>query len=60
MAEDRSAPGRFVMAVTFESAESAAENSERAVTGVFAAEFRALCSDGPTSCEFDHVATFGG
>lgn len=48
LAEDRSNPGRFVLAVAFESAESAAQNSERPETGAFAAEFWALCSDGPT------------
>lgn len=59
-AEDRSAPGRFVTAVWFESAESAAENSNRPETGAFAEEFTALCSDGPTFREFDVVAVYGG
>ena len=59
LAEDTSHPGRFVLAVAFESAESAALNSERPETGAFAAEFSALCSDGPTFREFDIVAVFG-
>ena len=59
LAEDRSKPGRFVLAVAFESAESAAQNSERPETGAFAAEFAALCSEGPTFREFDIVTVFG-
>jgi len=59
LAEDRSNAGHFVMAVVFESAESAAENSARQETGAFAAEFAALCSEGPTFREFDVVAVFG-
>lgn len=59
LAEDRSAPGRFVMAVSFESAETAAENSDRSETGAFAEEFTALCTDGPNFREFDVVATYG-
>ena len=58
MVEDRSAPGRFLMSVRFESAESAAKNSDRPETGAFAAEFSALCSDGPTFREFDVVETY--
>jgi hypothetical protein len=58
-AEDRSAPGRFVTAVWFESAESAAENSNRPETGAFAAQFTSLCSDGPTFREFDVVGGSG-
>ena len=60
LAEDRANPGHFVMAVAFESAESAAENSARPETAALAAEFTALCSDGPTFREFDIVAVFGG
>ena len=59
MAEDRSAPGRFVMAVRFESAESAAENSDRPETGAFAEEFGSLCSEGPEFREFDVVEVYG-
>lgn len=59
MAEDRAAPGHFVMSVRFVSAESASENSSRPETGVFAAEFGALCSEGPTYREFDIVEGFG-
>ena len=59
LVEDRTAPGRFMMAVSFESAESAAENSNRSETGAFAEEFSALCSDGPTFREFDVVETYG-
>jgi quinol monooxygenase YgiN len=60
LAEDRANPGHFVMAVTFESAESAAANSARPEAGVLAAEFTALCSEGPAFREFDIVAVFGG
>jgi quinol monooxygenase YgiN len=60
VAEDRSAPGRFVVAVSFESADTAAQNSDRPETGAFAAEFAALCSDGPVFREFDVVDTYGG
>ncbi len=60
LAEDRAAPGRFVMAVSFESAATAAENSDRSETGTFAEEFTALCSDGPTFREFDVAGTYGG
>jgi quinol monooxygenase YgiN len=60
VAEDRAAPGRFVVAVTFESATTAAQNSDRPETGAFAAEFTALCSDGPVFREFDTVYTDGG
>ncbi len=59
-AEDRSAPGRFVTTVWFESAEAAAENSNRPETGAFAAEFTSLCSEGPTFREFDVVDVPGG
>lgn len=59
MAEDRSAPGRFVMAVWFESPEAAAENSARPETEVFAEEFASLCSDGPEFREFDVVEVYG-
>ena len=59
LAEDRSNPGHFVMAVSFESAESAAENSARSETGAFAEEFSALCSEGPTFHEYDVVDTYG-
>jgi quinol monooxygenase YgiN len=55
LAEDRSAPGRFVAAVTFESAEAAAENSNRPETSAYAAQFTALCSDGPTFRELDVI-----
>ena len=60
MAEDRSAPGRYIMAVSFESPEAAAQNSDRPETGAFAEEFAALCSDGPTFREFEVVETYGG
>jgi quinol monooxygenase YgiN len=60
VAEDRSAPGRFVVAVSFESAATAAQNSDRPETGAFAAEFAAMCSDGPVFREFDMVYTDGG
>lgn len=59
MAEDRSAPGRFMMAVWFQSSEAAAENSARPETGAFAEEFAALCSDGPEFREFEVVETYG-
>lgn len=59
MSEDRAAPGRFRVAVWFESSESAEENSARPETGAFAAEFSALCSDGPSFREFDVVDTYG-
>jgi len=59
MAEDRAVPGHFVMAVWFESAEAAAENSARSETGAFAEEFSSLCSEGPEFREFDVVAVYG-
>ena len=59
MAEDRSTPGRFVMVVRFESAEAAAENSDRPETGAFAEEFGSLCSEGPEFREFDVVEVYG-
>jgi quinol monooxygenase YgiN len=59
VAEDRSTPGRFVVTVAFESAATAAQNSDRPETGAFAAEFAALCSDGPVFREFDVVDTLG-
>ena len=59
MAEDQSAPGRFVMVVWFESPEAAAENSARPETGAFAEEFAALCSDGPAFREFEVVQAYG-
>ena len=59
LAEDRSAPGHFVLAVSFESAETAARNSARAETGAFAEQFTALCSEGPTFREFDVVEVYG-
>ena len=59
MVEDRSVAGRFVLAVGFESPAAAAENSERPETSAFAAEFAALCSDGPVFREFDVVETYG-
>ena len=59
MNEDRSAPGRFVLVVWFESAEAAAENSSRPETGAFAEEFASLCSDGPEFREFDVVQVYG-
>jgi len=58
LVEDDSTPGRYVMAVSFESAEAAAENSNRPETGAFADEFRSLCSDGPEYREFDLVTVF--
>ena len=60
VAEDRSAPGRFVVAVSFESAATATQNSDRPETGAFAVEFAALCSDGQVFREFDVVDTYGG
>lgn len=60
MVEDRSAPGHFITSVRFESAESAAENSNRPETSAFAEQFSALCSEGPTFREFDVVETYGG
>lgn len=60
MAEDRSAPGRFVLAVTFESAESAAQNSQRPETGKYAEDFGSLCSEGPDFREFDVVENYAG
>ena len=60
MAEDHSTPGRFVMAVWFESAEAAEENSTRPETGAFAEQFASLCSDGPTYRELDVVEIYGG
>lgn len=59
MLEDRAAPGSFVMGVSFESAESAAENSDRPETGAFAEQFAALCTEGPEFREFDIVAVYG-
>ena len=59
MLEDRSAPGHFVTSVRFESAESAAENSNRTETSAFAEQFSELCSEGPTFREFDVVETYG-
>ena len=59
MAEDRSTPDHFVISVWFESADAAAENSERSETGAFAEQFASLCSDGPTFREFDVVEVFG-
>ncbi len=59
MVEDRSAPGRFMMAVWFESPETAAANSARPETGSFAEEFASLCSDGPEFREFDVVGVYG-
>lgn len=59
LAEDRSAPGHFVMVVRFESPEAAAENSDRPETGAFAEELAALCSDGPAFREFDVVEVYG-
>lgn len=60
MVEDRSATGRFVMAVWFESAAAAEENSSRPETGAFAEQFASLCNDGPTYREFDVVEVYGG
>ena len=48
------------MAVWFESADAAAENSGRPETGAFSAEFAALCSEGPDFQEFDVSETYGG
>jgi len=59
MVEDRSVSGRFVLAVWFQSAAAAVENSDRPETGAFAAEFAALCSDGPVFREFELVETYG-
>lgn len=59
LAEDRSNPGHYVVAVSFASPESAAENSDRPETGTFAEEFGALCSEGPTFSEYDVVGTYG-
>jgi quinol monooxygenase YgiN len=59
MLEDRSAPGSFVMAVEFESQESAAENSARPETGAFSQQFAELCSEGPEFREFDVVEVYG-
>jgi quinol monooxygenase YgiN len=59
MAEDRSTPGRFVIVVSFESPEAAAENSDRPETGAFAEQAASLCSDGPTFREFDVVEVYG-
>ena len=55
MNEDRSAPGRFVLVVWFESAEA----SSRPETGAFAEEFASLCSDGPEFREFEVVQVYG-
>ena len=60
MAEDRSAPGSFVMAVWFESLDAAAQNSDRPETAAFAQQFASLCSKGPTYRELDVVARYGG
>jgi quinol monooxygenase YgiN len=57
--EDRSAPGHFVLAVSFESAQAAAQNSARAETGAFAQEFTALCSEAPRFREFDLIQVYG-
>lgn len=57
--EDRSSPGSLVMGVSFDSPESAAENSARSETGAFAEEFTALCRDAPVFREFDVVEVFG-
>jgi quinol monooxygenase YgiN len=59
MAEDRSNPGHLVLAVWFESAEAAAENSARPETGAYAEQFAALCSDGPAFREFNVVEVYG-
>lgn len=59
MAADRSSSGRYVMAVWFDSAEAAGENSQRTETDAFAAQFTKLCSDGPTFREFDVIETYG-
>jgi quinol monooxygenase YgiN len=59
LAEDRSAPGRFVLAVWFDSPEAAAENSERPETGAFAEKFASMCSVGPEFRELDVVDVYG-
>lgn len=59
MMEDRSARGHYVTSVRFESAESAAENSNRPETTAFAEQFNELCSEGPTFREFDVVEAYG-
>jgi quinol monooxygenase YgiN len=59
LVEDRSSPGRFRMLVWFDSAEAAAENSDRSETGAFAQEFGALCSEGPEFQDLDVIASFG-
>jgi quinol monooxygenase YgiN len=59
LVEDRSAPGSFVMAVAFESAESAATNSDRPETGAFAEKFAALCTGAPEFREYDVVEVYG-
>jgi quinol monooxygenase YgiN len=60
LVEDRSQRGNYLLAVTFESAETAAANSDRPETGAFAQEFTALCSEAPTYREFDVVEVYGG
>lgn len=57
--EDRSVPGSFVMGVSFESHESAAENSARSETGTFAEQFAALCSEALEFREFDVIEVYG-
>ena len=59
LVEDRSAPGNYVMAVSFESAESAATNSDRPETGAFAEQFAALCNGAPEFREYDLVEVYG-
>lgn len=59
MVEDRSAPGSFIMAVSFESSDAAAENSSRPETGEFAEQFAALCTGEPEFREFDVVEVYG-
>ena len=59
LAEDRSAAGRFVLAVWFDSAEAAAENSDRPETGAFAEKFASMCSEGPEFRELDVVEVYG-
>lgn len=59
VAEDRSTPGRFMLVVSFESPEAAAENSDRSETGAFAEQFTLLCSEGPEFREFDVVEVYG-
>lgn len=49
-----------MLAVRFESPAAAKENSERPETGAFAAEFAALCDDGPFFRELDVIGTYGG